>query len=365
LDVGINMSLLRCDKAYNLFTKIITISPRFILLNKTDYVLEIKRDCSQQTMGIILKDIRTPYYWSNWDSSMKDKSICIRPIESVEDAEKWSWSNGFDIQAVGLYNYLVFGKDRSQMKFFKTSVSLESSTLFVVIEEEKIETPTFKIRNDCPDLEITVWQANSGSYLSQPVRPGETIPWAWAYPNMKKEISAAFSSEQIAPYHDPSLGFSFDNLNNAYKLRIPVTKESRLRVDAFIVVEGSTRILKFVLVEDRRITNIMTSSTNSVARQPSNIVEEIINTNIEVNIKGLGISIISSLTTNKQQRTKERREVLYILLRGIDFRMINSSSMKYSQLRVKFLNIDNNTSYDTSFPVLLTPTKPKDLESGT
>jgi len=137
LDVGINMSLLRCDKAYNLFTKIITISPRFILLNKTDYVLEIKRDCSQQTMGIILKDIRTPYYWSNRDSSMKDKSICIRPIESVEDAEKWSWSNGFDIQAVGLYNYLVFGKDRSQMKFFKTSVSLESSTLFVVIEEEK------------------------------------------------------------------------------------------------------------------------------------------------------------------------------------------------------------------------------------
>jgi len=39
--------------------------------------------------------------------------------------------------------------------------------------------------------------------------------------------------------------------------------------------------------------------------------------------------------------------------------------MKYSQLRVKFLNIDNNTSYDTSFPVLLTPTKPKDLEPGT
>jgi len=72
LDVGVNMSLLRCDKTYNLFTKIITISPRFILLNKTDYVLEIKRDASQQTMGIISKDIRTPYYWSNWDPSMKE-----------------------------------------------------------------------------------------------------------------------------------------------------------------------------------------------------------------------------------------------------------------------------------------------------
>ena len=285
----------------------------------------------------------------------------MRPIESVDEPDKWSWSNGFDIQAIGLYNYLVFGKDRAQIKFFKTSVSLEFSTIFVVIEEEKIENLTFKIRNECSDIELNVWQAGSGSYLSQIVRSGETIPWAWAYPNMKKEISAAFVSEHFQTYYDSETGFSFDSLNTTYKIRIPVNKEQMLRVGACIVVEGSTRILKFFLIDDRRLTPITSSPT---AKQV-NLVEEIINMNVEIAIKGLGISVISSLTTNKQERIKERREVLYILLRGIDFRMINSATMKYSQLRLKFLNIDNNTSYDTSFPVLMTPTKPKDLESGT
>ena len=94
----------------------------------------------------------------------------------------------------------------------------------------------------------------------------------------------------------------------------------------------------------------------------TNEKDNVINLNVEVQIKNIGISIISNLTTDKEKKLKERREALYVRLKGLFFRMVDSSQMKSSQVRLKFLNIDNNTSYDTSFPVLWTPTKPDDLK---
>jgi len=42
VELGINMSLRPCDAQYGLITKVITISPRYILINKTSCELEIK-----------------------------------------------------------------------------------------------------------------------------------------------------------------------------------------------------------------------------------------------------------------------------------------------------------------------------------
>lgn len=69
LEVGINMSLIRCDKDYNLITKIITISPRFILVNKTDCKIQVKREQGTNAIVTLEKDVRTPFYWSDWSTA--------------------------------------------------------------------------------------------------------------------------------------------------------------------------------------------------------------------------------------------------------------------------------------------------------
>jgi len=369
LDVGINMSLLRCDKDYNLITKIITISPRFILINKTNYKIQIKREGGENTIETLEKDVRTPLYWNDWSSAAKGKSICIRPVEDESTPNAWNWSNGFDIQAVGLYNYFIKSGDKSQSKFFKTSVTLEHSSLFVVIEEEKLEQLSYKIRNECAKVDILVYQNGDISSNGFLLKNGQTIPWTWNYPNKKKEVSVNYTVDAAVDLHQDDFNYSFDTINAITKTKVPAGGEHSVRVYSTVVVEGSTRVLKFFqpseIKLDKKKTFLIVPEGKDQKPAEAKPSENVINMNVEIAIKGLGISIISSLTTNKEKKIKARREVLYILLRGIEFRMVDSTQLKSSQVRIKYLNIDNNTSYDTSFPVLLTPTKPKDLAAGT
>jgi len=67
LELGINMSISSCDRENYLYTKVITISPRYVVINKTNYLMGIKKDRSSAKPIILEKDVRTPFYWSEWD----------------------------------------------------------------------------------------------------------------------------------------------------------------------------------------------------------------------------------------------------------------------------------------------------------
>lgn len=64
-------------------------------------------------------------------------------------------------------------------------------------------------------------------------------------------------------------------------------------------------------------------------------------------LSSLGISIIMF-------RHKELVEANYIYLKHIEFGLLQTQQHTTTQLRVKFINIDNNTSINTTTPVLLT-----------
>lgn len=74
--------------------------------------------------------------------------------------------------------------------------------------------------------------------------------------------------------------------------------------------------------------------------------------------------MISKLV-NKETQRKERKEIAYLWLGGVEAKVIDSEESMTAQFRLKFLNLDNNATYDTSFPVLLTPEKPEELAVGT
>ena len=303
----------------------------------------------------------TKHFFCSYFVNFLRKSLSIRLLEPNQDSDKWSWSNPFDIQSVGLYNYIIQTKDKTFTRFLKTSVTLDYSTLFVVIEEERSDQVVFKVRNECPNIEILVYQTDVHPGNGILLKTGDTIPWAWVYPNKKKEISASFCVNSLVNYHSNECAFSFDKINTVSPIKIPVDKGKRVKIYATTVVEGPARVLKFFFAskmkknEQNNISNLNLEEKNT---------ENKINMNIEVTVKKLGLSIISSLTTNKEKKLKERKEVLYLLFKGLEFRMLDSTHMKSSQFRLKYLNFDNNTSYDTSFPVLCTPTKPDDLLKG-
>ena len=63
----------------------------------------------------------------------------------------------------------------------------------------------------------------------------------------------------------------------------------------------------------------------------------------------IGISVISSV--------KKRSELFYINLKKIEAVMMEKKNARTVQLKVKFINIDNNLNHNTVYPILLTPLK--------
>ena len=73
-----------------------------------------------------------------------------------------------------------------------------------------------------------------------------------------------------------------------------------------------------------------------------------------VEISQIGISLIDS------ERNK-RYELLYATFKGLGIKINENTQMRTSQIEIKYINIDNNSSFTTMFPVIMTPTKFKEI----
>ena len=215
---------------------------------------------------------------------------------------------------------------------------------------------SFKIKNDCEGVDLVVYQHTLHPQAGTRIKSGETIAYAWSYPNRKKDLCVDFIVENSLRYHCKDK-FSFDHLHDIMETEVPVSRTKKTKVFTAIKIEGKNRIMRFYNTK-RKGSAALSLFRNAVKK----VKEEIINMNIELSIKGIGLSLI---TTTIKKKRETRKEVIYLLLRGVEFRMVDSNLNRSAQLRIKFMNIDNNSTLDTSFPVLLTPTLPRDLDPET
>jgi len=82
---------------------------------------------------------------------------------------------------------------------------------------------------------------------------------------------------------------------------------------------------------------------------------------LNVNIATFGVSVISPVPVDNKER--ERREILYFFLRGIDFNLLDDMQTRTYDFKLKYLNVDNNAFYSTLFPVVWTPADPFTLSN--
>jgi len=71
LELGLDMSVLQCDREYKLMTKIISINPRYIFVNKTQYEAEVKREGGEKESFMLPKNTREAFQWSDWGSFVR------------------------------------------------------------------------------------------------------------------------------------------------------------------------------------------------------------------------------------------------------------------------------------------------------
>lgn len=176
--MGINVSLKNVDYEQRLFSKVITISPRFVIVNKTGYPIEIKQKGNDEKVTGIEKDTRIPLYWYNETESR------FLNIRIIEDEKDWHWSGNLNVLELGTVNFLIRNRDdKMDISFLRTDVRSDDSNIYIVIEKVTdkerpflIQNLSKKIKMELKDLNVLLEPNNLGEGQ---VAPASQYYFSW------------------------------------------------------------------------------------------------------------------------------------------------------------------------------------------
>lgn len=325
-------------------TKVVTISPRFIITNNLSHELNINEIGSSNILSIkpgeSLPLLQT--------CSGEDKELKIRYLGGNSQ-----WSSPFSIKDIGEV-FLKILKQNTGHVLLKVVVLLENATLFVRIQDAQGRWP-YSIRN-FSNTEFVFYQSNpyideSGAPVKKDnhfkpifykIPPKSVMPYAWDYP-------AGIVKELVLRSHGKDRSIQLAEIGNLGVMHLPQFKNlSSSAVDINIVADGPTQAL---VISDSDPTNIYKTesrSSSSIALETRSKIEaaedEHYSMRVAVNFKGLGLSLIN----NKLQ------ELCYITFRGLEVKYNESELYQTIIWNLKWVQVDNQL-FGGMFPIVIYP----------
>ncbi|KAL4505260.1 hypothetical protein ABPG72_016327 [Tetrahymena utriculariae] len=384
--VGVNVSIKNVDYDQKLFSKVITISPRFILVNKTGHQIYIKQKGYDDKITAIEKDTRIPLFWYDQSESR------FLSIQLQEEAKQWNWSGNLNVQELGTVNFMVQSAENKQdVTFLRTDVRSDDSNIYIVIEKVPDNEKPYLIQNLTSDFAINIFEFNvilepqsENEYSAQ---PNQQYHFSWEHPfDKEKKLYLQIIPKQ-KNYQILNFNLSPDQIYLQGKLQLsPVGLNKHefqsIYIKWSIEIDGFTRIIKFEdsyrdepvtqqekeelrqkILKQIELNHIRQSqelpkklsvkeSQSKIQEQSNAQLKNKIEQQLNVYLKQIGISVILNHRINEKPK-----ELIYATLKGVEFITVEKQESKTNQLRVKLLNIDQNNSYNISNPVILTPNK--------
>ena len=251
---------------------------------------------------------------------------------------KWSWTGSIDITTAGDINLLARSVDKSQARFLKIKINPSAAVNYIEIEEQPPHETSLRVQNDLEDIDLVFYQTCSKASDGFKITSGKSLPYAWQTPSLTREIYVDFQYKNKINYHSIQNKYSFDWLNKVVESVFVMPNQQEMKIHSITEIRGKTRIMRFYHQE----------------KEKKRKNEEIAIQAFQIKLKGIGLSLISSIEGKKV-------EIIYASLRDIEFATLRTNLMQAYQLRIKYINIDNNAYSATLFPVLLTPTNPREL----
>ncbi|CCH41516.1 Vacuolar protein sorting-associated protein [Wickerhamomyces ciferrii] len=326
-------------------SKVVTISPRYIIKNNLSTDIEIVDIGSSDSLHLKSGSMEPLYRLPR----MEDKQLkLLLPGGSSK------WSSPFSIKDIGQVFLKVYKQDVGQV-LLKVDVLLEGSSLFIHIEDGKNRWP-FSIRN-FSDEEFIFYQKNPNlnendevvtndhtpfKPIYYKIPPKSVMPYAWDYPGgiMKELIIRAEGRERY---------IQLAEIGNLRPMRL--TNSGKI-VDLNVVADGPTQSLVISKYEPSnslyKLRDVRTSSSLSV-NQKDNFEPEAEDSDIMNRIlfkfEGIGISLINT----------RQQELCYITVRGVELHFNDSELYQTASCKMKWIQIDNQL-YGGIYPIILYPT---------
>ncbi|CAD8069734.1 unnamed protein product [Paramecium primaurelia] len=307
LEFGINISLLETVKQLGLYSTIIEIAPRYVIINQTENVMQVQQQNSYGSPFNIDPNSRLAF---NWTDCTKEKMIAIK-------FKNTKWSEGLYLSDMRTIHFSMLLRQEDKSKIFMQCVIVKKKATFFVTF--LIEQAPYKIINQCSNYSIRF--AQIGSEQEENIGYNQFIEFSWTFPSLKPILIFNVTNEQ------DHCEFQFDlfKSDSTFCQKISVTKS----IYFSIYFENSVKVIKIM------------------ENQEQQFISDQINKLIYINLQMITISIIMNEIKPK--------ELNLITLSNFEVGIQEINRIISYQFKLKFINIDNNYSYDALNQVLLTP----------
>lgn len=306
-----------------LFSKIVLIVPRYILINNMLEDINVKQYRSNKGDFLLEKNSRIPFHWP--DSEMP-QMIRIRVTG------QWNWSGPFNLSNIGAFT--IQNRHKVMVNHFlliSVEVKLVERSFYVIFEQEDEKFCNYCIENHTKSTFLKVYQKGykeETRYLD----PDSLISFAWTRPQADHDVLVEFCEDSYDENMPVSSHFSFDKINQSFTV---ILRDNR-KVYAKIECEGPTKILKF-------------SDTNFNIKKHD---DDFIISQYYINIQHFGVSVI-------EYNKDEPHELLYFFASNIVFYAQETIKQWAVELQVNTLQLDNQISIPAIYPVILSPNSPE------
>jgi len=346
-DIGVHIT--EGKGAFNL-TKVVTLTPRYIVRNDLAETIYVTSIGSSRHLRLDPGKI-IPIYGV---SRMNPKQICI----STKNDGKMSAP--FNINDVGEIFVRAQKRDSLSHLLVRVVITTEDASIFISMMDTNGSWP-YSIRN-FSDFEFIIYQSDPYMKLDgtrrsnvrfKPVLykipPKSAMPYAWDFP-------AADVKELVLRSENKERFVQLAEIGTLYPMRLGSSSNSpttgRNVVDLNVQAEGPVQVLMINNYDPKTSMYRMQSNSSSHTTNSRNsgdfetgTKDENYNLSVSVDFKGLGVSLINS----------EWEEISYITLRGAIMNYAESEIHQNLALKLKWLQVDNQT-YPATFPVLIYPT---------
>ncbi|QKX55761.1 uncharacterized protein TRUGW13939_02859 [Talaromyces rugulosus] len=337
------VSVIEGEGKYKL-TRVVTITPRFILNNKLSEDLQVREPGTSNVVTMKGGDL-VPLHFLR---QVPEKQLCLC-FPGVNN----QWSSPFNIADVGTA-HIKLAKASQRQRLIKAEVVTENATIFIHFSMETRHWP-FSMRNES-DMEFIFYQSNPNVEEEEyddsnsgwrPIRyrlpPRSIMPYAWDYP-------AAKTKSLVLNCNGKERHIRLAEIGNLIPMRVPVQPNSSSQkiVDINIVAEGPTQTLALSNFKPSksiyRQQKEQTSQTSLATGFEVKVENSDITFKAQLRLGGVGISLIN----------QTMKELLYCTFREIEIKLNESKVYQTLDTTVKWIQIDNQL-YGGIFPILLYP----------
>ncbi|KAF4595031.1 vacuolar protein sorting-associated protein vps13 [Ophiocordyceps camponoti-floridani] len=338
-EIHLGITVKSGDGKYKM-TRVVTLAPRFVLVNKLGEEVLVRESGSSNHMTI-RSGVLHPLHFMQKSAV---KQLCLR-FPGVDN----HWTSPFNIADLGT-THVKMARAGQRQRLVRVEILTEESTIFLHMSVEGKHWP-FSMRNES-DTEFSFYQANPNVDEDddedrsgwKPVRyrlpPRSVMPYAWDFP-------AAKFREVVISTCGKERHVKLAEMGNQIPMKFAGPGGQQKIIDINVAADGpmQTLILSNFRASRSMFKPAAVSRTNT-GPEAFEVKDQGTGATMlaQLKLSGIGVSLINA----------HLKELAYVTLREVQLRLSDSPLIQTMSLAVKWIQIDNQL-YGGIFPIVLYP----------